>query len=207
VSGESLAGWLQDTRLVPGPHRTALRRLSGQEDAALFEQDWVGASAAARRIAALRPDLAWPGVVLGHAAEARGELAAAATGYAAASLGESPTLALREPGRSHGEAARLAAEAWERCARHAQALDPALAAALAGPPAVRARHLAECDHLRRAGRAAEAYEEARRAGWRRHVPVDMDDVLGRMGDAAMAAGAVAHAALAHLHLRAWLARR
>jgi hypothetical protein len=35
----------------------------------------------------------------------------------------------------------------------------------------------------------------------------MDDVLGRLGDAAEAAGSLAHAALARLHLRAWAAMR
>jgi hypothetical protein len=206
VSGESFAGWLRDTRLVPEAQRGALRRLSGQDDPALFRQDWPRASAVARRIAALRPDLAWPGVVMGYAAEEKGDGAAAAAGYAAALLGESPTLALRDPGRSHAEAAALAAEAWQRCARSRGPPDPALSAALSGPPAVRAHHLAECDRLRRGGRPAEAYLEARRAGWRRHVPVDMDDVLGRMADAARAAGAVAHVALARLHLRAWMER-
>lgn len=207
VTGETFAGWLQDARLVPEPHRVALRRLSGQDDAALFRQDWAAAAAVARRIAPVRPDLAWPGVVLGYAAEGRGEGGAAAAGYAAALLGEAPTLALREPGKPHEEAARMVAEAWRRCAGGGPPGDPALAAALAGARAVRAHHLAECDRLRRQGLAAPAYEQARRAGWRRHLPVDMDDVLGRMGDAAAAAGASAHAALARLHLRAWMAGR
>jgi hypothetical protein len=207
VSGETFAGWLLDARLVPEPHRVALRRLSGQDEAALFRQDWQAAAAVARRIGALRPDLAWPGVVLGYAAEGRGERDAAAAAYAAALLAEAPTLALREAGRSHEEAARLAADAWRRCAGGGPDPGPALSAALAGARAVRAHHLAECDRLRRQGRAAQAYDEARRAGWRRHVPVDMDDVLGRMGDTAGAAGAMAHAALARLHLRAWMAAR
>ncbi len=207
VSGETFAGWLRDARLVPEPHRVALRRLSGEHDAALFGQDWPAAAAAAGRIAPVRPDLAWPGVVLGYAAEGRRDAAAAVAGYAAALSGEAPTLALRDPGTSHEEAARRVAEDWRRCAGGWPPGDAALAAALTGAGAVRAHHLAECDRLRRQGRASQAYEEARRAGWRRHVPVDMDDVLGRMSDAAAAAGASAHAALARLHLRAWMAGR
>jgi hypothetical protein len=35
----------------------------------------------------------------------------------------------------------------------------------------------------------------------------MDDVLGRLADAADAAGARAHGALARLHLRAWVEGR
>lgn len=206
VTGETFAAWLRDARLVPEPHRIALRRLSGQGDA-LFRQDWAAAAAAARRIAPLRPDLAWPGAVLGYVAEGSGDAGAAVAGYTSALLADAPTLALREPGRSYEEAARLLAEDWRRCAGEGSVPGPALLAALSGAAAVRAHHLAECDRLGAGGRPAHAYEEARRAGWRRHIPVDMDDVLGRMCDAADAAGATAHAALARLHLRAWMAGR
>jgi len=207
VNAEMLAGWLRDTRLVPGPLRAALRRLSGHDDDALFRQDWTAAVTAARRTAPVRPDLAWPGLLLGYAAEGSGDALAAAAGYRAALLAESGTQALREPGQSLEQSARLAAEAWRRCAIGDREPEPTVAAALEGPAAVRAHHLAECDRLLAVGQAAPAYFEARRAGWRRHVPVDMDDVLGRMGEAAHAVGAVAHAALARLHLRAWMARR
>ncbi|HET6414014.1 MAG TPA: hypothetical protein VFG53_18290 [Anaeromyxobacter sp.] len=207
VNAEVLAGWLRDTRLVPESLRAALRRLSGRDDDALFRQDWNAAVAAARRVAPVRPDLAWPGLLAGYAAEGRGDGPTAAAGYRAVLLAESGTQAFREPGRTLEESARFAAEAWRRCAVPARDPEPMVAAALEGPAAVRAHHLAECDRLIAAGRAAEAYFEARRAGWRRHLPVDMDDVLGRMGEAAQASGAVAHAALARLHLRAWMATR
>ena len=42
-----------------------------------------------------------------------------------------------------------------------------------------------------------------RAGWQRHRALDMDDVLGRMLEAADLAGSRPLAALARLHLRAW----
>lgn len=202
VNAEAFAAWLRDPRLVPEPTREALRRLTGQGDAALFGQDWARAGAAARRIAATRPELAWPGEVLGYHEEGQGALAAASGWYAAALLADAPTLAFDAgPGHPAEAAARRLAEAYARCGGAAG--DPALAAALSGPVAVRAHHLACCDALRAGGRYAQACEEARRAGWRRHQPVDMDDVLGRLAEAAEAAGARAHAALARLHLRAW----
>src|SRR5512140_797835 len=40
VSPEAFASWLRDPRLVPAPAREALRRLTGKDDAALFQQDW-----------------------------------------------------------------------------------------------------------------------------------------------------------------------
>ncbi|MGC4000623.1 MAG: hypothetical protein QM767_25525 [Anaeromyxobacter sp.] len=206
VSLETFAGWLQDARLVPDERRAALRRLTGEDDATLFTQRWDEAAAAARR-AALRGDLAWPGVVLGWVAEGAADAAGAGDAYAGALLADAPTL---EPGflpaRPGEPSVRMLAEAWRRCAGAARPEDPALAAALEGPRAVRTHHLAECDRLRAAGHPGAAYRAAWRAGWRRPLPADMDDVLGRLGDAAEATGAVAHAALARLHLRAWTSR-
>jgi hypothetical protein len=207
VGAEAFAAWLRDPRLVPEVTRAALRRLTGKDDAALFAQDWSRAGAQARRIAATRPELAWPGEVLGYLEEERGALRVAAGWYAAALLADAPTLFFDAgPGRPFEGAARRLAEAYSRCAG-AVAPEPALAVALDGPAAVRAHHLGRCDALRSAGRHAQASEEARRAGWRRHLPVDMDDVLGRLADAADAAGARAHGALARLHLRAWVEGR
>jgi hypothetical protein len=184
----------------------ALRRLTGADDAALFTQDWEGAAAAAVRAAERRPELAWPGAVLGWFEEARGRSREAAVAYASALLAFLPTLDFAghfvRPGEDWD---RSLAEGYGRCA--APPRDPALAAALRGPRAVRTFALAESDRHREAGRHAEAYAAAFRAGWQRHVPVDMDDVLGRLGDAAEASGSAARAALARLHLRAWLANR
>ena len=207
VSAEAFASWLRDARLVPQAPREALRRLTGKDDAALFEQDWNHAGAQARRIAATRPELAWPGEVLGYLEDGRGEPGAAAGWYGAALLADAPTLAFGVgPGRPFEAASRRLAEAYARCSWSGRP-EPALAAALEGPAAVRSFHLAQCDALRAGGRHAQACEEARRAGWRRHLPLDMDDVLGRLSEAADAAGARAHAALARLHLRAWIAAR
>lgn len=208
VSRESFSDWVLDARLVPESLKVPLRRLTGASDAALFEQDWEGAAAAAVRALDARPDLAWPGAVIGWFEEGRGAQRAAAGGYAAALRAFAGTLDLAERfGRPGERSARVIAAAYERCSGDRAPGDPALAAALEGPAAVRAFHLAESDRHRAAGRLGQAYAEALRAGWRRHVSIDMDDVLGRLGDAAEAAGARAHAALARLHLRAWAAAR
>ncbi|HTN53766.1 MAG TPA: SMI1/KNR4 family protein [Anaeromyxobacter sp.] len=205
VARETFSDWLLDARLVPGAARTALRRLTGAEDASLFGQDWEAAAAAALRAAALRPELAWPGALLGWFEEGRGRGPEAARAYAAALLAYEATLDLGgrlvRPGESP---ARVLAAAHARCG--GTVTTPALAAALGGPHAVRAHWLAESDRLRAAGAAAEAWEAALRAGWQRPVRQDMDDVLGRLGDAAEAAARPAWAALARLHLRAWAAR-
>lgn len=206
VARETFSDWLLDARLVPAEHRVALRRLAGGDEAALFDQDWDAAATAAREALALRPDLAWPGAVLGWFEEGRGAPAAAAA-YAAALAGFAGTLDFAgRLGRPGERAARALAAAYERTGGGAPPADPALGAALRGAAAVRAFHLAESDRHAAAGRPAAAYAAALRAGWLRHVPVDMDDVLGRLGDRAEAAGAAAHAALARLHLRALLAR-
>jgi hypothetical protein len=207
VARETFSDWLLDARLVPEEKKAPLRRLSGADDAALFAQDWEGAAAAAVRAAALGAELAWPGAVLGWFEEGRGRTTEATAGYAAALRAPAGTLDFAGRfGRPGESAARVLAAAFVRCGGEAGA-DAALEAALRGPAPVRAHHLAESDRLRAAGRHADAYAEALRAGWHRHVPVDMDDVLGRMGDAADAAGAPAQAALARLHLRALVATR
>lgn len=207
VARETFSDWILDARLVPEEKKAPLRRLSGADDGALFAQDWEGAAAAAVRAAALGADLAWPGAVLGWFEEGRARTAEAAAAYAAALRAPAGTLDFAGRfGRPGESAARVLAAAFGRCGGEAGP-DGALAAALAGPAPVRAFHLAESDRLRSAGRHGAAYAAAFRAGWHRHVPVDMDDVLGRMGDAAAAAGAAAHAALARLHLRALVASR
>jgi hypothetical protein len=206
VARETFSDWLLDARLVPEAARLRLRRLTGADDAALFVQDWEGAAAAAVRAAEQRPELAWPGAVLGWFEEARGRSREAARAYASALLAFLPTLDFAGRFVRPGEGPdRALVGGYERCA--APPRDPALAAALRGAQAVRTFALAESDRHRGAGRHAEAYAAALRAGWQRHVPVDMDDVLGRLGDAAEAAGSLAHAALARLHLRAWAAMR
>ncbi|ACG75025.1 conserved hypothetical protein [Anaeromyxobacter sp. K] len=205
VARETFSDWLLDARLVPAAARAALRRLTGADDAALFAQDWAAAAAAARTALARRPELAWPGAVLGWHEEGRGRAAEAARAYAGALGAFGGTLAfagrLARPGES---AARVISAAWLRATRGRAAPDPALRAALAGPGPLRAHRLAESDRARAGGRHADAWELALRAGWQRHVAVDMDDVLGRMLDAAEAAGHAAHAELARLHLRAWV---
>ncbi|BDG02675.1 hypothetical protein [Anaeromyxobacter oryzae] len=208
VSRETFSDWLLDGRLVPDALRTPLRRLTGSTDAALFDQDWEGAAAAALRVRDARPELAWPGAVIGWFEEGRGASAAAAAGYAAALRAFSGTLDVAERfGRPGERTARVLAAAYERCGGDRAPDDGSLRAALAGARAVRVFHLAESDRLRGAGRHREAYAEALQAGWHRHVAIDMDDVLGRLGDAAEAAGAAAHAALARLHLRTWATTR
>ncbi|ABC83524.1 SMI1/KNR4 family protein [Anaeromyxobacter dehalogenans] len=205
VARETFSDWLLDARLVPAAARAALRRLTGAGDVALFAQDWSAAASAARAALAARPDLAWPGAVLGWHEEGRGRAADAARAYAGALGAFGGTLAfagrLARPGES---AARVISAAWQRATGGRAAPDPALRAALAGPGPLRAHLLAESDRARAEGRHAAAWDLALRAGWQRHVAVDMDDVLGRMLDAAEAAGHAAHAELARLHLRAWV---
>jgi hypothetical protein len=206
VTPETFQDWLHDARLVPERSRTALRRLTGDDDAGLFGQDWEGAAAAAQRAAAARPELAWPGAVLGWFTEGQGRRAEAASWWAHALGAHLPTLDLAAAAARPGEdrAAPLAA-GWRRCAAPGSAPDPALRAALEGARAVRAHFLAECDRASAARRFADAWGHAFRAGWQRPFAADLDDVLGRLGDAAEAAGS--RAALARLHLRAWTASR
>jgi hypothetical protein len=207
VSRDTFSDWLLDARRVPDGLRAPFRRLTGASDAALFDQDWEGAAAAALRASEARPELAWPGAVLGWYEEGRGAIAAAARAYAAALRAFAGTLDLAERfGRPGERSARVLAVAFERCGGDAGD-DATLRAAIAGPQQTRAHHLAESDRLRAAGRLLDACAAALRAGWHRHVVIDMDDVLGRLGDAAEGAGALAHAALARLHLRAWAAAR
>lgn len=208
VTAETFSDWLHDARLVPERSRAALRRLTGDDDARLFAQDWEGAAAAARRAAALGPGLAWPGAVLGWFTEGQGNAAEAAGWWAHALRAFAPTLDLAGVAARPGEhrVAPLAA-GWHRCAPPGSAPDPALRAALEGAGAVRAHFLAECDRASAAARFAEAWDHALRAGWQRPFAADLDDVLGRLGDAAEAMGARPRAALARLHLRAWAAAR
>jgi len=211
VTREAFADWLLDARLVPEPSRASLRRLTGQDDAALFEQDWDGAAHAAARAAALRPELAWPGALAGFHAEGLGRNAEAAAVYAAALRGFATTLDLA--GRLFARPLVKAPEALGRALeRHrppggpAGEPDPELDAALLGADAARTHALAASDAARARGRHGEAWVLALRAGWWRHRAVDMDDVLGRMLWAAESAGSAAHAALARHHLRAWSRR-
>jgi hypothetical protein len=207
VTAETFSDWLLDARLVPEGHRAVLRRLTGEDDDSLFTQDWAAAATAARA-ASERRQLAWPGAVLGWVEEGRGDAAAAAEWYGVALRADAPTLELgARLGRPGESALRAVEEAWRRCAGDGRTVDPELGAAVEGARAVRAYHLAESDRLRAAGRHAAALEAARRAGWRRHFPADMDDVLGRMGDTAEEAASPALAALARLHLRCWAAGR
>jgi hypothetical protein len=208
VTPETFRDWLHDARLVPERSRAALRRLTGDDDAGLFGQDWEGAAAAARRAAEARRELAWPGAVLAWFTEGRGEHAEAAGWWAHALRAWLPTLDLAAAAARPGEdrAAPLA-EGWRRCAGPGGAPDPALRAALEGPRAVRAHLVAECDRANAEGRHADAWGHALRAGWQRPYAADLDDVLGRLGDAAEAAGSRALAAIARLHLRAWAASR
>lgn len=207
VSRETFSDWLLDARLLPEASRAPLRRLAGGGEA-LFAQDWEGAAATALRAADRFPDLAWPGAVLGWFEEGRGRAAAAAAGYAAALRAFAGTLEFAGRfGRPGESAMRVIAAAFERCGGGAAPGDGALRAALAGAKAVRAFEIAESDRARAEGRLAEAYDRAYRAGWARHVPVDMDDVLGRLGDAGELGGSAARARLARLHLRAWAAAR
>jgi hypothetical protein len=204
---EAFAEWLLDARHVPAPTRASLRRLTGGGDAALFGQDWEGAVIAAERAAAVRPELAWPGAVRGWWAEGRAVAPEAAEAYASALRAFATTLDFAGAlfARPLQPAPESLAAAWARC----QGEGPPgaeLGAALAGPEAVRARWLAESDRARAAGRPEEAWEHALRAGWQRHRTVDMDDVLGRMLEAADLAGSRALAALARMHLRAWARR-
>jgi hypothetical protein len=208
VARETFSDWLLDTRLVPDAIRPALRRLTGSDDTMLFGQDWDGAAFAALRAAALRADLAWPGAVLGWHEEGRGRTDEAARRYADALRAFAGTLDLAGRfGRPGESAARVLAAAHARCAGAGAAVDPDLAAALRGARDVRAHHLAASDRARAERRYSDAYEAAYRAGWQRHVALDMDDVLGRLGDVAEESGSAAHAALARLHLRSWARSR
>jgi len=208
VTAETFQDWIHDARLVPERSRAALRRLTGDGDAGLFGQDWEGAAAAAGRAAAARPELAWPGALLAWFTEGHEGAAEAARWWAHALRAFLPTLdlagAAARPGEPRG--APLA-DGWRRCAAAGTAHDPALRAALEGPRAVRAHFLAECDRASAGGRLDEAWEHAFRAGWQRPFAADLDDVLGRLGDAAEAMGSRPRAALARLHLRAWTAAR
>jgi hypothetical protein len=207
VTPETFSDWLHDARLVPERSRAALRRLTGDDDAALFGQDWEGAAFAAERAAAC-PELAWPGAVLAWFTEGHGRTAEAAGWWAHALRALAPTLDLAAVAARPGEhrVAPLAA-GWHRCAPPGGAPDAALRAALEGARAVRAHFLAECDRASGAGRFAEAFAHAFRAGWQRPWAADLDDVLGRLGDAAEAMGSRPRAALARLHLRSWSAAR
>jgi hypothetical protein len=204
VTRETFADWLLDARLVPEPSRASLRRLTGGDESALFSQDWEGAVIAAERAGAARPELAWPGAVRGWWAEGRGHAPRASEAYASALRGFATSLDFTAAlfARPLQPAPEALAAAWERC--HADAPpDPELSAALSGATAVRTRWLAESDRARGAGRPEAAWEHALRAGWQRHRTADLDDVLGRMLEAANLAGWRALAALARLHLRSW----
>ncbi|MFT3917751.1 MAG: hypothetical protein QM704_27810 [Anaeromyxobacteraceae bacterium] len=206
VTRDTFADWLRDVRLVPEPSRASLRRLTGEPDSALLVQDWDGAAWAAGRALAARPELAWPGAVLGFHAEAAGRPAEAARHYAAALLALGATLDLALPlfARPLERATEALGKAWERCREPGEPVPtPSLAAALSGPEGCREFALAECDRARAEGRHADAWALGLRAGWQRHRGVDLDDVLGRMLWAAEALHAPAWTALARHHLRAW----
>ena len=199
-----MSSWLDDNDLIDADSRARIRKKTSLDDRALFTQDWPRAEEFALRASAIRADLAWPGTVLGRAAERRRQLKPAVTRYVESLKGLRTTASFTEAWDGTGSSCAFAAARLQALGGNNQPEDAHVRACLTGDlDAVREHWMATGSAQLKAGQATDAYESFFRAGWDWYFTNDMEIVLNRLVEAADAAGSKALGALARLHLRSW----
>jgi hypothetical protein len=192
--------WVSDTSLIDPTSKKRIRKLTNMSDEALFFQDWEKAASAALSVSAARPDLAWPGTLLGRANERSGHVRAAVCWYEHSLLGLDTTSGFTDDWREIGDdtpysVARLRSLLDSNASLRSNAWQVPLSSL-----EMRERWMERGKSSLAADQAAEAYEYFFRAGWDRLFTNGMIDVLEHLARAANAAGSRPLAALARLHL-------
>jgi hypothetical protein len=201
VPWPTLSRWLVDVEQIDLPSRARICQATSSSEDALFRLDWERAESAASAASTTRPDLAWPGAVLGRAAERRGDGTGAREWYrrslAALQTTGAFTEAWSDPG-SPFAVSRLSALGLVPPAddRHLEAC------LKSDSSAVRVAWIEAGDRHLTEGRPLLAHDCYFRAGWDWHFANDMQEVLERLLQAAEAGKSAAWAALARLHLEA-----
>lgn len=210
--------WRFDADLIPESQREAVAGLLEVPAEALNRQDWDRAERLARRVAAMRCDLAWAGSIVGWAAERRGDRAAAAVAYcrvlpASAFADQSvrfrihgheqdkfagerlESLLAAEPNLlDHDQAACHHRDYWQCWSKSSPAERPA---------AVAAYWAGQADQAAAEGDWPAAYHALVAQGWDLGLPslVDYVPLLQQIVAAAQHAGYAARAAVATTHLQ------
>lgn len=197
-----VSAWLTDTARIPASQRERLVVLASTDDGdAFFFQDWERARLLASESHELRPDLAWPGIVVGRFHERAGRWQEAADWYARSLTGFATTVALTEAWDC--DAWSFASRRLGRCLQASDSACPERVAPMIVRPdpsgAVRNYWMERGRRLLKAGDGPGAYESFYRAGWDWYFTNDMDEVLAHLVKAADLAGSKALAALARLH--------
>jgi hypothetical protein len=201
VPWTTMAAWLADTDGVDLAARQRIARETSLTAEELFAQGWDRAEAAAAVASQDRIDLAWPGAVLGRAAERRGDLENAAEWYRRSLGGMQTTQSFTETWNEPG--CPFAASRLRALPAISSESDVHIRVCLkADLVAVRRHWLDAGDQRLRDGRAMEAFDCYLRAGWDWHFTNDMDVVLEHLLKAAEAAASLAWTALVGLHLEA-----
>lgn len=199
IAWPAMMDWLADTDRIDGVSRERIRREISLPDSVLFTQDWPRAEELALQANTIRTDLAWPGVVLGRAAERRRDVTAAAAWYVQSLKGLQSTSAFTEPWNGSGRP--YSATRLREVGQVAQPHDAHTRACLTFDVEVMRKHWMDLGSMRlREGRATEAYDCFFRAGWDWFSTNDMEAVLDHLVKAADDAGSKAMGALARLHL-------
>jgi hypothetical protein len=196
--------WLFDTALIPGQYHQALSQAVNMPIEQMLRQDWDQASAEAQRVCKLRPDLAWPHVILGWVAERNHDRHRAVDHYLAGlkRLGTSCAFMARV---EHGLVVERLGELKDHLSTASMA-DPNVQAALAPrtpdsfPSTIRCYWIRQAEEAAARGEHDRSYRCYYSAGWDDYITNDMDRVLDGLARSAEAAGYTTLCRLATLHL-------